>query len=414
MIDAKSGQVGLRAMISGGHFCTIFVNLLFARGRLLQSLLSVCIMTEPAHPPLLFGILSTANIAKKLALAMAACPDTRLVAVASRSFERAEAFITVSQLGAGVRPYGSYQALLDDPRVDAVYLPLPTSLHVEWVCKAAVAGKKYILVEKPVAVSTGDLEMMLGCCREHGSFLLDGTMFVHHERTLHLQRLLATPRFQSVHRAQCNFSFRGDDSFFENNIRGDSGLDPLGALGDLGWYCIRYSVLLFEKMPTHVTAVCRRYSPCGKIPYDLSATLFYDDDNDCTFLFDCSFLQGFRQSACVSIRPVQHGGADKIITCDDFVIPRSMLSSNYTVESSDASAPFADEGGRVLSAVEKVSFGECVQEQQMLLYLASLRTQGTGAPRHQEVLAGMRKTQVIMDAVLAAARVSGPIEVVRL
>ena len=359
-------------------------------------------------PPLLFGILSTASIAKKLALAMSGCPDTKLMAVASRSFERAEAFISAAQLDAGVRAYGSYQALLDDPRINAVYLPLPTTLHVEWVCKSAKAGKKFILVEKPVAVSNADLQVMLECCRENDCFLLDGTMFVHHKRTRHLQQLLDTPRFQAVHRAQCQFSFRGDDSFFENNIRGDCGLDPLGALGDLGWYCIRYSVLLFDKMPTHVTAVCRKYSPCGKVPYDISATLFYDTGNDRIFQFDCSFLQGFCQTARVFIRPKQRGGADKIIMSDDFVIPRSMLSSSYTVESSDASAPFADEGGRVLSAIEKINFSECVQEQEMLSYLASLRTD---ASRHQQILGDMQKTQQIMDAVLAAARLGTPITV---
>ena len=361
--------------------------------------------------PLSIGILSTAVIARKNALAIRNCDACHLIGVASRSFEKAEMFISSLNLE-GVRAFGSYQALLDDPRIQAVYIPLPTTMHVEWVIKAAKAGK-HVLLEKPVAVCTSDLQLMLEACADNDVFLMDGTMFVHHSRALKLQALLNTPRFKDVQRMQSTFSFRGDDAFFTKNVRGDCGLDPLGALGDLGWYCCRMAILVFVTPPLSVDAVCRKWSPDGRVPYDVSATIYFDEEGDRLCQFNCSFVSAFCQTFSISTKPTMTDGTDKIITCDDFCIPRSNMSSCYQVESI-APSPFADYGSRIMSAKETIQVGECVQEEMMFRAFAELsksQHSATALTRRKELQNGMIACQVLMDAVLEATRTG---EVVRI
>ncbi len=94
---------------------------------------------------------------------------------------------------------------------------------------------------------------------------------------------------------------------------------------------------------------------------------------------------------------------NKVITSDDFVIPRSMLSSRYRVESCQASSPFADTGGRVLSNMEDVTIGECCQEVEMLYYLSNL-THDPINIRQKEIEQSMMTTQILMDLVLESCR----------
>lgn len=76
--------------------------------------------------------------------------------------------------------YDNYQSVLDDARVDAVYIPLPTTLHLHWVTAAANAGK-HVLIEKPVAINAAEFRQMVNVCCEKGVLLMDGTMFMHHK-----------------------------------------------------------------------------------------------------------------------------------------------------------------------------------------------------------------------------------------
>jgi predicted dehydrogenase len=348
-----------------------------------------------------FGILSTANIARKNALAIQVSDSCRLVGVSSRSLEKAEGFISSLNLD-GVRAYGSYQDLLDDPTIDAVYIPLPTTMHLEWVVKSAEKGK-HVLVEKPVAVCHSDLVRMMKACADNNVLFLDGTMFVHHFRTLKLQSLLATPRYQQVHRMNSTFSFRGDDSFFAQNIRANADLDPLGALGDLGWYCTRVALLAFGTLPYSVSAVCRKWSVDGKVPLDLSATLYFDADRERVCEFSCSFVTAFCQSFRITTRSTL---ADKVITCDDFVIPRSGLSTVCKIDTL-APYPLASADGMVMAATEELRVGDCVQEVEMFRAfskLAKFPRCPKSEARVAELQNGMSSTQRVIDAVLEAAR----------
>src|SRR5271170_5364629 len=114
-----------------------------------------------------FGILGTADIARKNWKAIFHSGNCEIVAVASRDVERSRKFIAEGQaqvpFSTTPAAFGSYEELLASPDVDAVYIPLPTGLRKEWVMRAAAAGK-HVICEKPCAVSAGDLEEMISAC----------------------------------------------------------------------------------------------------------------------------------------------------------------------------------------------------------------------------------------------------------
>lgn len=137
-----------------------------------------------------FGILGSAHIAIKLCKAIITAPNATLQAIGSRSLEKATAFAAEHGLPATVRVYGSYQAVLDDEEVDAIYIPLPTSLHVTWAVMAAEKGK-HVLLEKPVAMNVAELDRIIEACEGHGVQFMDGTMWVHHPRTAKMKEALS-------------------------------------------------------------------------------------------------------------------------------------------------------------------------------------------------------------------------------
>ncbi|MES2475388.1 MAG: Gfo/Idh/MocA family oxidoreductase [Verrucomicrobiota bacterium] len=196
--------------------------------------------------PLRWGILSTARIGRRNWAGMRESGAATLVAVASRDVEKAREFIAEMQ---ETEPWeevplalGSYDELLARRDIDAVYIPLPTALRKEWVMKAAAAGK-HVLSEKPCAVSADDLCEMIECCEANGVLFMDGVVFMHDLRFAAMRGILDDgSTLGDLKRISSAFSFRADDRFLIDNIRGSSGLEPAGCLGDLGWYCIRASL----------------------------------------------------------------------------------------------------------------------------------------------------------------------------
>ncbi len=268
-----------------------------------------------------WGFLSTAAIARKNWKAIRLSGNGRVTAVASRSEARAQQFIDeceaeVSQLSP-VAAVGSYQQLLDRSDVDVVYIPLPTGMRKQWVLAAAKAGK-HVLVEKPIAVNLQDAQEMVDACAAAGTQFMDGVMFDHSRRVqivsdkIQNGEVVGTPR-----RIYTHFSFAGDATFQKSNIRTDSVLEPHGCLGDLGWYCIRFTLWAAgKKLPTHVSA--RTITPLkgdqspGEVPGEFSAELRFDEGLSAGFY--CSFLTENQQTAIVS-------GSDGFISVDDFVLP---------------------------------------------------------------------------------------------
>lgn len=274
-----------------------------------------------SDPVCRWGFLSTAAIARKNWKAIRLSGNGRVSAVASRDVQRAAAFITEcssevpqSQVPAAV---GSYQSLLERDDVDAVYIPLPTGMRKEWVLAAAEAGK-HVLVEKPAAVNADDAQEMVDACERAGVQMMDGVMFDHSQRLQSIRaRLESGDVVGKLRRISTHFSFSGDAEFQRSNIRTDSELEPHGCLGDLGWYCIRFTLWAAGlQMPTHVSA--RTITPLagvksrGQVPGEFSAELQFPGDVSAAFY--CSFLTENQQTAMLS-------GDAGYITVNDFVLP---------------------------------------------------------------------------------------------
>jgi Predicted dehydrogenases and related proteins len=148
--------------------------------------------------PLRFGVLGAAKIARSFIAGVANSELIDVAAVASRDLEKGKAF--ASELGVG-RVHASYEALLDDSNIEAVYVPLPNTLHAEWVIKALDAGK-HVLCEKPIAVSSADALRMFEAARRNRVHLAEAYPYRAQDQTLALQRLLAEGaigRVQTVH-----------------------------------------------------------------------------------------------------------------------------------------------------------------------------------------------------------------------
>lgn len=140
--------------------------------------------------PIRFGITGCAEIARKVSRAIHLSPNATLVAVASRSLDKAKQFAALNKLSQNVKLYGSYEELLDDPLVDAVYMPLPTSLHVKWAVMAAQKGK-HLLLEKPTALDVNVFDEMLEACESSGVQFMDASMWYHHPRTAAMKDLIS-------------------------------------------------------------------------------------------------------------------------------------------------------------------------------------------------------------------------------
>lgn len=179
-----------------------------------------------------WGILGTGAIAKRFAEGLPLCKHGELVAVGSRAQETAEKF-TKEFLG---KPYDSYQAVLDDPEVEAVYISLPHHLHCEWTIKAAQAGK-HILCEKPFTLNLREAKEAMDAVKAADVFFMEAFMYRCHPQTLNLHKMLkdgviGTPRM--IH---------AEFGFVSNRPGKHFRIDPElggGALMDVGCYCVSF------------------------------------------------------------------------------------------------------------------------------------------------------------------------------
>jgi predicted dehydrogenase len=202
------------------------------------------------------GVLSTANIAtEKVIPGMRRGTRCEVVAIASRDTATAEAVAT--RLGIP-RAHGSYEGLLADPEIDAVYIPLPNHLHAEWTIAAARAGK-HVLCEKPLAMIAADAERMLAAGREAGVVVMEAFMYRLHPSWEALREIVASGRIGRLLAVQSWFSYFNDDPANIRNIREVGG----GALFDIGCYNVNLSRMLFGAEPTRVTSAVMRDPQSG-------------------------------------------------------------------------------------------------------------------------------------------------------
>lgn len=224
-----------------------------------------------------------AGINRRLIPAFRASTTAELTAIASRSLDKATAAAKADGIA---KPYGSYEALLADPDIDAVYNPLPNNLHDEWTRKAADAGK-HILCEKPLTCDAASAEKLIAYCRSKGVRLMDGFMWPHHPRTHKLRKFLDSGAIGEVKRVNAAFTFNLV-GLPTDNIR----MQPQaggGGLLDVGCYTT-YAIRWW--MQAEPVSVYAKAVMVNGVDVAMSGVWTFADGRMCNF--DCGFSHPLR------------------------------------------------------------------------------------------------------------------------
>lgn len=319
-----------------------------------------------------WGILSTARIGiRRLLPAFARSGRHVVLAIASRDLDRARR--VAAQFGIP-RAYRSYEELLEDPDVEAIYNPLPNALHKPWTLRAAAAGK-HVLCEKPLALSAGEAVEMVEGCRSAGILLQEAFMYRFHPQIEELRQRIAGGAVGPVWLVRSAFSFTVSS---ETDIRLNPDLGG-GGLMDVGCYCVNLSrLVLGEPQSAWATAVYERV--------DVRLAGMLRLSNDAAALLDCGVRAPARQFAEIV-------GMDGTIT-----LPRPFQ-------------PEEDPGGIVVRRgreEERIETPGANQYTLMLDHFAQC-VRGLTTPRYpaDDAIANMR----VLDAMAQSAKTGQPVAI---
>jgi D-xylose 1-dehydrogenase (NADP+, D-xylono-1,5-lactone-forming) len=224
-----------------------------------------------------FGILGCARIVRRaIAAALEKAPSAVWHGLAGRNPATTAAW--GGEFGVP-RTYDSYEALIADSEIDAVYIPLPNELHRPWALRAAEAGK-HVLCEKPLALDVADARAIVDGCRRAGVVLMEAFMWRHHPRVVAARRMLAEGRIGELRLVKMDFSFQIDPA----DWRLEPGRGP-GALYDLGCYGINISRYFTGHEPSDVYARARYLKP----EVDMTLGMELKFPGDVLALLDASF-----------------------------------------------------------------------------------------------------------------------------
>lgn len=356
-----------------------------------------------------WGILGAANIARKNWQAMRWAGNAQLVAVASREMRRAERFIAECQGSVpwpeAPRALGSYEALIASPDIDALYVPLPTAARKPWAIRVAEAGK-HLLTEKPVAATAADAAEIIAACRANGVQFMDGVMFMHSARLGEMRRRLNNGRSVGrIRRIASQFSFLGSDEFRAGDIRVNPALEPLGCLGDLGWYNIRLALWsLNYQLPQRVWGrmITESHAAGQGVPLEFSAEMQFADGVSASFY--CSFVTELQQWASIS-------GDRGNLYVRDFVAPFFGSDVSFDVLNTAAvrnGCHFNMEPRAHTVVVPEYSSGAATaQETNMFRRFSELVLEGRLDDSWGDIALA---TQRVVDACLASARSGQPVD----
>ena len=225
-----------------------------------------------------WGILGAANFAaQQMGPALHAASGGELVALATRDPAKAAPFRAIAP---GLRVHGDYDAMLADPAIDAVYIPLPNTLHVDWTLKALAAGK-HVLTEKPVAMTAPEIDRLIAARDAADRLAAEAFMIVFHPQWQHVRDLLASGAIGPLRHVEGMFCFNNADK--RDNIRNQPDLGG-GALRDIGVYVIGSTRFV-----------------TGAEPETVEARIRWDRGVDAFSHIDATF-PGFTYAATVSIR----------------------------------------------------------------------------------------------------------------
>jgi predicted dehydrogenase len=336
-----------------------------------------------------FGFVGTGMIAGVMADAMQSASRAQLVAVSSRRIENAMAFIDkrLHRTRSPVAPIDGIDALLTRPDVDAIYIASPTAFKEDITLRAITAGK-HVLVEKPF-ISRASVERMTSAAASRRVLFMDATHFVHHPRTAAIQaaipRQIGSPR--SLHTAFC-FPFSGRD-----NIRFDRAQEPMGMLGDLGWYSARAIVEYLRPRGAIAQSITTTHidEPTGAVIHARGMVTF---DTGESSTFDVGITAG------TLLMDLQLLGTTGVISLDDFVLD---WNNSWAFKNPDIKAGFTHRTGtgtRKDSAFIETP-AAIPGEVQMIESFAALAQSGD-AHQHAAHAHSSLRTQQILDAMWLA------------
>ena len=203
-----------------------------------------------------WGVLSTAKIGReKVIPAFRAADDTEVVAIGGRDLDRTREVADSLSIPTA---HGSYQAVLDDPDVEAVYIPLPNHLHAEWTFRASAAGR-HVLCEKPLALGVAEARAMIEACEGQGVLFMEAFMYRLHPTWVAVIESVRSGEIGELVGVQSWFSYFNDDPANIRNVAAFGG----GALMDIGCYSVNLSRLLFDAEPTAVSGAVLRDPETG-------------------------------------------------------------------------------------------------------------------------------------------------------
>lgn len=225
-----------------------------------------------------WGVISSAKIARNAVIpAIAAAGNARLVSLGTPRAERVED--NAKQYGYRILP--SYEAVLEDPEVDAIYNPLPNGLHPEWTIKALEAGK-HVLCEKPFSVLPSETEEMIAAGKKANRWLMEAFMYRFHPQMQLAKDALDSGRIGTLRFIRTSFTFNSAPN--PENPRFQKGQGP-GALLDVGCYCLNATRFFSGGAPLAVTAWASWHEESGG---DMTTTGLVEYETH-SGLFDCSF-----------------------------------------------------------------------------------------------------------------------------
>lgn len=267
-----------------------------------------------------WGVVGTGMIANSMAGVIKRADNCALAAVSSRRMETAKKYAERHEVA---HAFDSWAEMISSDAVDAIYVATPTSVREE-ICIAAANGGKHVLGEKPFA-SLPSVERIVAACRKHNVAFMDGTHFPHHPRTAEI-KTRGKEWVGTVSLVESTFAFNLRD---RSNIRYNTELEPMGAIGDAGWYNMRAAV---EYLPPNVklenaTAVLRRDKETGAVNGG-SGELHFADGVKSTW--SCGFDS---PGSVMDLRIVGSAGE---ITIDDFLFQNGDGSADLTLQKKES------------------------------------------------------------------------------
>ena len=242
----------------------------------------------PHDRPVRWGVISSARIGiNGIIPAIFASSNSQLVGIASRRPDHVQRLLTVAP---ETSVHSTYESLIEDPLIEAIYIPLPNSLHAEWTIKALNAGK-HVLCEKPLAITAGEGASMIRAAHANGVLLMEGFMYRFHPQTLWTLEQIATGGIGQVKLVR--LSFACDLRSNPRDIRWQPTLAG-GSLMDVGCYLVNFCRALYGYVPLSVSA--RVYVP-GRGQVERAVNAILDFGDGCFAQIDTSFELPFRQRA---------------------------------------------------------------------------------------------------------------------